>query len=71
MTTTTPTYTTGDRVVANGQPGSAHASVRSGGPGRVIRDMQTADSAFVWVRLDEDGREFPYLPCEIRREPPV
>lgn len=68
---TTPTYTAGQRVIANGQPGSAHASVRAGGPGRVISDPATTDSAFVWVRLDEDAREFPYLPCEIKPEPSV
>lgn len=72
MTTTTPTYPLGTRVVALGQPGSAMASVREGGPGRVISDDERrGDSPFVWVRLDQDGREFPYLPCELKPEPSV
>ncbi len=71
MTTTTPTFTLGDRVIALGQPGSTLPSVREGGPGRVITDNGHGDCAFVWVRLDQDGREFPYLPCELKPEPPV
>ena len=71
MTTTTPTFTCGDRVVALGQPGSALPSIREGGPGRVISDQLANDSAFVWVRLDQDGREFPYLPCELKPESTV
>lgn len=73
MTITTPTFTRGDRVVALGQPGSALPSIREGGPGCVITDNAGGirESAFVWVRLDQDGREFPYLPCELKPEPSV
>jgi len=68
MTTRSPYFTVGERVVANGYPGHPYPDIRVGGPGVVI--TESGPTGLIWVRLDT-GTRHPYLACELRAEPTV
>lgn len=74
MTTTTPTYSIGDRVIVPATPGHIDPVVASGGPGRVRNFIGSRDHRVAYV-VQLDGQGSPhghvFAPSEIKPEPTV
>lgn len=74
MSTTTPTFTVGQRVIVPGTPHHMCKATRQGGPGVVVAVDWIRLKQWVRVRIDESDPDTPslyYLPVEIKPEPTV
>ena len=71
MSTTTPVFAPGDRVIVAGAPQSLFPDVRAGGPGVIVR-MSRSNPDFYHVMLtsEQASTRFYHL-SDIRREPTV
>ena len=72
MTTRTPTFSPGDRVIAPACLGTACRCGQPGGPGRVVA-IPTEWAPMVAVHLDDDpdGVMAVFVPEALRREPTI